>query len=112
MSANVNQFLETTIVDNGSTADIVGYSVGITSTQFYSVLFAITTILLFVLTFIYLLIKTYVNKSCAGCKRLKKCENEIKEIKQKIETGNYLDFDVFQNISDKLDDIKEDLQNG
>ena len=86
--------------------------IGLTSTQFYSVLFAFTTLLLFFLTFIYLLIKTYLNKSCAGCKRLKKCEKEIKEIKTNLEVGKYLDFEVLREISDKLDNIKEDITNG
>ena len=69
------------------------------------------TIIIF-LAFIYLLIKTYINKSCIGCKRLARCEKEIKEIKTNLEVGKYLDFDVFQDISNKLDDIKEDLTNG
>ena len=86
--------------------------IGITSTQFYGVLFALTTVLIFALVFIYLLLKNFLNKSCAGCKRLKKCEQDIKEIKQEIISSKILDFDVFKNISDKLDDIKEDLQNG
>ena len=86
--------------------------IGITPMQFYSVLFAFTVVLIFFLTFIYLLIKTFINKSCAGCKRLAKCEKEIKEIKTNLEVGKYLDFDVFQDISNKLDDIKEDLTNG
>lgn len=106
-----------TISNNNFQAEVKDISqdytdIGITPMQFYSVLFAFTVVLIFFLTFIYLLIKTFINKSCAGCKRLAKCEKEIKEIKTNLEVGKYLDFDVFQDISNKLDDIKEDLTNG
>ena len=67
---------------------------------------------LIVAVFLYLLLKSYINKSCSGCKRLKNCEKEIKEIKENLKAGKYLDFDVLENISDKLDNIKEELENG
>ena len=102
------------ITQSGTEQEIVGniHDIGITSMQFYSVLFALTLIVIAFLSFIYLLIKSYINKSCAGCKRLGKCEKEIKELKHKIEVSKILDFDVFNNISAKLDEIKEDLKNG
>lgn len=113
MNQPITQTFEN-ITQSGTEQTISGsiHDIGITSTQFYSVLFAFTVVLIFFLTFIYLLIKTFINKSCVGCKRLIKCEKEIKEIKTNLEVGKYLDFDVFQDISNKLDDIKEDLTNG
>lgn len=109
----ISQYLEN-ITQSGTeqTINMDAVVTDLTPGQMYFAIGGIFLTIIIFLAFIYLLIKTYINKSCIGCKRLARCEKEIKEIKTNLEVGKYLDFDVFQDISNKLDDIKEDLTNG
>ena len=86
--------------------------IGITSMQFYSILFALTIIIIAFLGFIYMLVKTYINKSCAGCKRLAKAEKRLAELEKQISLNGYFDNQTFNNLSAKIDKIQEELKNG
>ena len=71
------------IYQSGTAADIdvVAYCTTLSTHQFY---FSIGCITLLLLVTIYMTLSTirgYVTKSCVGCKRLKKCEQEIQGMK-------------------------------
>ena len=88
------------------------FDADITPAQFYCVLGSLTIILIVFLTFLYLLFKTFINKSCVGCKRLAKCEKNIKDIQEKIELNGYFDKDWVLSLSEKIDKLQEDITNG
>lgn len=95
---------------DGITQEYMGLD--LTSGQMY---FAIGGFFLTVILFLfimYFLFKTFINKSCVGCKRLAKCEKDIKDIQEKIELNGYFDKDWVLSLSEKIDKLQEDITNG
>ena len=57
--------------------------------------------------------KTYINKSCLKCKYIKRCENEIKQIKKNLTVNNIVDSEVLKTISKDVATVKQKvLDNG
>lgn len=55
----------------------------------------------------------YINKSCAGCKRLKQCEKDIARINQVLEVEKQVDFNVLKQILKQVELLKKKvMQNG
>ena len=67
-------------------------------------LFFITAILI-ICSFSFL--KTYAIKSCTGCKRLIKCEEEIKHIKKDLLMNNLIDSEILKTIAQDITEIKK-----
>lgn len=61
--------------------DLVASYTAMTPQQFYIVVGCATLILLFIIYMLFSTLRGYVTKSCVGCKRLKKCEEDLKKVK-------------------------------
>ena len=94
----------------GITQEYLGME--LTEPQMYFAIGGFFVTIIVFLSFIYLLTKTFINKSCIGCKRLAKCEQKIKDIEERMELSGYFDKDVFENLSDKIDKLTEEIENG
>lgn len=93
---NVNQDIShLTLSDLQGTAIVVGS-------------FFISSILLFLL---FNLMKTYINKSCLKCKYIKKCEDEIKQIKKNLIVNNIVDLEVIKTIAEDVATVKQKVLN-
>ena len=66
-------------------------------------------ILSFVLFLFANLMKTYINKSCLKCKHLKKCEEDIKNIKKDMVLNNIVDSEVLQTIAEDVATVKRNI---
>ena len=51
------------------------------------------------------------DRACIGCKRLRKCENEIKELKRQNNIRGVFDNKTFKHILSELEKIKEWFSN-
>ena len=93
---NVNQDISHLILsDSQGTIIIVG-------------IFFIFSILLFLL---FNLIKTYINKSCLKCKYIKKCEDEIKQIKKDLIVNDIVDSEILKTIAEDVATVKQKVLN-
>lgn len=54
-------------------------------------------------------IKSYVTKSCIGCKRLRDCEEKIKDIKSTLTLNEYIDKNAIKNIVMDISAIKKEI---
>lgn len=99
---------------SGSVEDITQeyFGLELTEPQMFFAIGSLFITVIFFFTFIYLLIKTYITKSCVGCKRLAKCEKRIKEIENQISLNGYFDNQTFNNLSAKIDKLSEEINNG
>lgn len=81
--------------------------------QGYCIIFGFFVTLAILIIAIKDVIKNLTNRECLGCKRLKKVEKELEEIKKKESLSDYWDKNAFNAISAKLDIlIKEKGKNG
>lgn len=69
------------IVQEGSYQElsVAGHGATFTEAQTYCLVGGV--VLIVFLVFAYVLIKTYILKSCSGCKRLLQCEKDIADLK-------------------------------
>lgn len=63
-------------------------------------------ILAIVIVCLFSFIKTIAVKSCAGCKRLIRCEEEIKHIKKDIVMNDLVDSEILKTIAQDITNIK------
>lgn len=56
---------------------------------------------------IFSTVKSYVKKSCAGCKRLLNCEYEIKQLKKNTALNNIVDYETLNSIAKDIAEIKK-----
>jgi hypothetical protein len=71
--------------------------------QGYCLIFGLIIVLVTLILAIKDVIKNLTNRECLGCKRLKKVEKELEEIKKKDSLSDYWDKNAFNAISAKLD---------
>lgn len=87
--------------------------IDITPIQTYCIIFGFFVTLAILIIAIKDVIKNLTNRECLGCKRLKKVEKELEEIKKKDSLSDYWDKNAFNAISAKLDIlIKENKKYG
>lgn len=67
-------------------------------------LFFIISILIICL---FSFLKSYITKSCSGCKRLKKCEEDIKHLQKDLTLNNLVDSDILKTIAKDITEIKK-----
>lgn len=77
----ITQTLNNIYQSGASEVEAIAYFTTLTPHQFYFVVGCITLIILVLSWVILSTIRGYILKSCAGCKRLKKCEAEILRLK-------------------------------
>lgn len=80
---------------------------GLTYGQMYFALAELFIFLVFAAYLIYKFSSAVANKSCVGCKRLKRCENEIKSIKTTLALNEFVDVSILEEISAKVDELKK-----
>lgn len=66
--------------------------------------FLIILVLIFCL---FSFLKSYVTKSCTGCKRLRKCEEEINHIKKNMSLNNIIGSDILKTMAKDITEIKK-----
>jgi hypothetical protein len=55
------------------------------------------------------LAKSIARSTCCGCKRLGKCEKEIKNIKATMVLNDIVDVDILKEIADEVKDLKNEV---
>ena len=105
MINNVSHFSGTV-----KTIDQTYSHLGLTEVQSYFLFTGVFLTLIILIICIKQLVDGVLSKSCIGCKRLKKCEDDIKKIKQTIALQGYFTPESFKEVSQKLDDIKKELR--
>ena len=65
------------------------------------------SILAILIICLFSLLKSYVTKSCSGCKRLRTCEDEIKQIKKDLMLNKIVDAEILKTIADDVAEVKK-----
>lgn len=112
MVATVNQnFTNANLyTEQNSSTDIVGVSAGFTEWQGYCIITGFFLTLIVLIICIKQLCSQIVAKSCIGCKRLAKCEKAIKELKKESSINTVFDKNIFNELSQKLENIIKELK--
>ena len=56
------------------------------------------------------IIKTYVRKTCAGCKRLTKCEEELKTLRKNLIINDIIDNETLSSIAKDVADMRKRIE--
>ena len=104
----------TTVSNNlsGNTGTVTGTTQTISNvhlTEHQSDLLIINSFILvaILIVCIFSTIKSYVKKSCVGCKRLVNCEHEIKKLKKNATLNNIVDYETLNVIAKDIAEIKK-----
>lgn len=89
--------------------DLNAEAIGMTGGQTYCVIIGFVFMVCFALALIYLLIKTFINKSCAGCNRLRNCEKEIVNMKKQMSINGYIDGDSIKEILEQVKELRQEV---
>lgn len=108
----INQSLSN-ITQSGSEQhiDVNAGGVSITPHQAYFLFTGFFITLIILILCIKEIIIKISDKACIGCKRLKKCEKAIQEIKKEQSVRGFFDNKTFNHILAELEKIKEWFKN-
>jgi|GEM_PF-6001376 len=99
------------VMQSGSTQEINANikDIGFTEAQGYCIIAGFFLLVIFMIFCIKEIAKTYVTKSCAGCKRLKKAEKEITELKRFEIAIDRKQKNIENMLGSKLNDILDKI---
>lgn len=100
------------ITQNGNSAQIQASAEGLefSPVQGYCIITGFFLTLIVLIICIKQLCSQIVAKSCIGCKRLAKCEKAIKELKKESSINTVFDKNIFNELSQKLENIIKELK--
>ena len=100
-----NNLSNTTGTISGTTQNIS--DIQISEQQGETILIGSFLIVIVLIFCLFSFLKSYITKSCSGCKRLRKCEEELKHIKKSILLNNLIDSDILKTMAQDVTEIKK-----